>query len=121
MKSNRAGKTYVRSFLIGATIITVLILHFAVSQVFFVEESAQGISVNELIVEEPAIIKPENEAEKTETINMTEAVSSSAQPEPEVEVKQPIGKETETVERKKPPRESKAQRLRRAEKILTGI
>jgi hypothetical protein len=52
---------------------------------------------------------------------MTETVSSSAQPEPEVEVKQPIGKETETVERKKPPRESKAQRLRRAEKILTGI
>jgi hypothetical protein len=121
MKANRAGNTYVRSILIGATIITVLILHFAVSQVFFVEENAQDFSVNELTIEEPAIIKQENETEKAETINMTEAVSLSAPPEPKVEVKQQIEKETETVDKKKTPRESKAQRLRRVEKILTGI
>lgn len=121
MKANKARKTYVRPFLIGATIITVLILHFAVSQFFFYEEKAEDFAVNELAAEQPAIIKPENEEEKAETINMTEAVSASAKPAPKIEMKQPVRKETETVSRKKPPRESRAQRLRRAERILTGI
>ena len=120
MKANKANKTYVRSFLIGATIITVLILHFAVSQVFFVEESAQDFSVNELTIEQPAIIKPENETEKVKTINITDAVSPSVQPETKVEVRQSIEKETETVNRKKPPRESRAQRLRRARAAARG-
>jgi hypothetical protein len=121
MKANKAGKTYVRPFIIGATIITVLILHFTVSQFFFQEKAVQDFSVNELTIEQPAIIKPENETEKVKTINMTDAVSPSVQPVKKVEVRQSIEKETETVNRKKPPRESRAQRLRRAEKILTGI
>jgi hypothetical protein len=120
MKAN-ARKTYVRSILIGATIITVLILHFAVSQFFFHEESAEDFAVNELTTEQPVIIKPENEAKKAETINITDNVSAPAQPAPKIEANQPVRKETETVNRKKPPRESRAQRLRRVERILTGI
>lgn len=120
MKAN-AGKIYVRPFLFGATIITVLILHFAVSQFFFQEESAQDFSVNEVIIEQPAIIKPENKAEKADTINITDTVSPPIESEPKIEARREIQKEAETVNRKKPPRETRAERLRRVERILTGI
>ena len=121
MKADKTRKIYVRPFLIGATIFTVLILHFTVTQFFFYEEGVQDFSVNELTVEQPAIIKPENEAEKVEVINITDAVSTPVKPEPKIEARREIEKETETVNRKKASRETRAERLRRVERILTGI
>jgi hypothetical protein len=121
MKADKNRKIYVRPFFIGATIITVLILHFAISQFFFQEESVQDFSANEVIIEQPAIIKLENKAEKAETINITDAVSPPVKPEPKIEAQREVQKETETVNRKKPPRETRAERLRRVERILTGI
>lgn len=121
MKANKADNLYIRPFLIGATIVTVVILHFAVSQFIFFKEGVKDVSVNELTVEQPAIIKPDDKAEKAETKNMIKSVSPLPQPEPKIEARQSVEKETETVNRKKVPRETRAQRLRRAERILTGV
>ncbi len=120
-KADKARKPYVRPILTGAAIFTILVLHFAVSQFITYEESVKDVSVTELINKQSVGIEPENEAKYTEAINMTDAVSPSVQSKQKIAQGQAVEKETETVNRKKAARESRAQRLRRAEKILTGI
>ncbi|HXG86509.1 MAG TPA: hypothetical protein VNI84_21000 [Pyrinomonadaceae bacterium] len=118
MKANKARKSYVRPFLMGAAIFTVLVLHFAVSQ-FIAVESVKDSAVNESITKPPVAAEPQTEAKKPEAKTVTEAAFPPVKPEPKVEVEREV--EKETVNKKKAPRESRAERLRRTEKILTGI
>lgn len=118
MKATKARKSYVRPILIGAAIFTLFTLHFTVSQFIALEGNVREDSVSKLIEKEPVIIEPENEAKTT-----TDSVA--AQPETtsavKIAAKKEVVKEAETVSRKKAPRESRAERLRRVERILTGI
>ncbi|HEX8737363.1 MAG TPA: hypothetical protein VF721_18665 [Pyrinomonadaceae bacterium] len=115
------GKSAQRHYTVaGAAILVIIILHF-VSQFIFVqsEKASQKIeAINHQSVE----VRPENNEVKTE---------SAAQQQPEVEAMpdvdvpdvQPETKPvpTRVVIRKKEPRESRAERLRRAERLLTGV
>ena len=129
MKAGESGKTYFRPFLIGAIIFTVLVLHFTVSQ-FISFESAEDSAVSNLIKRQPTKMQPETRIIKNETsvkpevVNMKETVSSKenieAKAVPKIEIRQTIEDEQSPV-KKKDSRESRAERLRRAEKILTGV
>jgi len=131
-QANNAGESDVRSsFLskpaqrhytkIGAAILAVIVLHFVSQFVFFQSEKpAPKIeAVNQPSVEiktenEPiAEIKIESEAIKTDVAEAPEAAQPIVQPEPK--------NAPSRIVRKKESRESRAERLRRAERILTGI
>ncbi|MBA2620238.1 MAG: hypothetical protein H0U87_03455 [Acidobacteria bacterium] len=123
MKTKNIGKSYVKPFLIGTAIFTVLILHFAVSQ-FIALDGEKDESVSELINKQPVIIEPEIESEPiesepAESVSETKIVSPFERREQKTEPARAI--EKDAINRKKAARESRTERLRRAEKILTGI
>lgn len=119
MKTTKTGKSYFKPFLIGAAIFTVLVTHFAVSQ-FIAFKSENDSSVSELINKQPITIAPVAENKPAETVAETNVVSTiERREEPKVESKRAV--EKETINRKPAARETKAERLRRAERILTGI
>lgn len=121
MKAEKVRKSYFRPVLIGAAIFSVLVLHFAVSQFIAYQERENDVSVGEPVGESSAIIDRQEEAKKPETTSAAENISPPIESDAKIEAGRQIDKQTETVNRKKAPRESRAERLRRAERILTGI
>ena len=109
----------------GAAIFAIVILHF-VSQFIFIQNEKLEIEVtsaateNEQSVEsieniKSIEIKPlEDEAKTSEIVKAPVPVPPIVQPETKIAPSRMIIK-------KKEPRESRAERLRRAEKILTGV
>ena len=118
MKAKKTGKSYFKPFLIGAAIFTVLIAHFAVSQ-FIAFKSENDSSVSELTSKQPVIIAPVAENKPAEIVAETKIAAPIERRETKIELKRAV--EKETTNRKPAARETKAERLRRAEKILTGI
>jgi type IV secretory pathway VirB10-like protein len=109
----------------GAAIFAIIILHF-VSQFIFIQNEKLEIEVtsaateNEQSVESIENIKsieikpPEDEAKTSEIVRAPVPVMPVAKPETTVAP-------SRSVIKKKEPRESRAERLRRAERILTGV
>lgn len=125
MKRDRTGKSYIRPSIIGAVIFAVLFSHFAVSQ-FISFQSEQDSLISEAISTLPVEIKTESAAKKSEPLTMPkQAPRVSPVPEPESESdeiapRQAVMKER-VIKKKEAPRESESERLRRAEKLLTGV
>jgi type IV secretory pathway VirB10-like protein len=105
-----------------AAIFAVIILHF-VSQFIFLQSEKTALET-EAINHQSVEIKPESEpareietesaATETETVTRPSAVQPVVQPEPKIEP-------ARVVIKKKEPRESRTERLRRAERLLTGV
>jgi hypothetical protein len=99
----------------GAAISALIVLHFVSQFIFFQNEDVQNENIspkteNEQIVE----IKPEYEPAKPDIVTIPKPTAPIiAQPERKAA---PFRK----VAKKKPRGESKAERLRRAERLLTG-
>lgn len=126
---------------IGAGILTVMIVHFVIQTAFIQSEKmrsveselqSKNINFNEIIVEEqkafapPIEVKSEDfeiESEEFEVEKVSEVKpAKNSQPilrgqEKDVAVKSPVRKKT----RSETKRETRAERLRRAEQILTGF
>lgn len=128
MKAKEITKTYFRPLFVGAAIFVVLVLHFAVSQ-FIAFDSEKNSSVSELIVKKPVEIKPEykepemivkTSADTTQIKTVEPKPEQKSAPKQQKVVKQFVIKRI-VIERKEQPRETRAERLRRAEKILTGV
>lgn len=104
----------------GGAIFVFIVLHFVSQIVFFRNEiSSQEITSVEVIVEENAEIEPRIETEyKTE-----ESVKSVAPGAVSPILTEPKRKvlPASAPKKKELPRETRAERLRRAEKILTGV
>ncbi|HEX9961887.1 MAG TPA: hypothetical protein VGB00_13210 [Pyrinomonadaceae bacterium] len=106
----------------GAAILAIIVLHFAAQFIFFQSEKPspeiEAISRQSVEIEaenEPnPEIEIESEAEKPDVVTMPEKAPANVQPEPRIAP-------TQTLIRKKEPRQSKAERLRRAERLLTGV
>ena len=94
----------------GAAISALIVLHFVSQFIFFQNENISPKTENEQIVE----IKPEYEPAKPDVVIIPKSTAPIiAQPERKAA---PFRK----VAKKKPRGESKAERLRRAERLLTG-
>lgn len=119
MKAKNIRKSYIKPILLGAAILAVLVLHFAVSQ-FIALKGEKDLSVSELIEKQPVLIEPKTERKAAETIGETSVVSPIVERR-EQKIEPARAVERETVNRKKTTRESRTERLRRTEKILTGI
>jgi hypothetical protein len=123
MKAYKIGKSYIRTTLLGAAIIAVVFSHFAVSQ-FNAFQSEKNSVVTEAINKQHVEIESEFEAQKPEIFTITEeAVPVSSNFAPEINRPTPkrvVIKQTE-IRKKETHRESKAERLRRAERLLTGV
>lgn len=127
MEAKKTGKkSYGQAILMGAAIFTVLVLHFAVSQ-FIALKSEADSSVSELIDKQPVAVEARGENKPAaEIVAPVVAATKREASAPTVErretkIEPKHSVERETVGEKKAPRETKAERLRRAEKILTGI
>lgn len=120
MNAKKTGKSYLKPILIGAAIFTVLIAHFAVSQ-FIAFKSENDSSVTELIEKHPVTFTAPIAENKPAEIVAEAKVASTVErrKEPKIESKRTV--EQETTSRKPAARETKAERLRRVERILTGI
>lgn len=107
----------------GAAILAIIILHFVSQFIFFQDEKPspeiEAISRQSVEIEsenEPNLeIETKSEARKPDVVTMPEKAPLNVQPEPKIAPSQ------QTLIRKKEPRESKAERLRRAERLLTGV
>lgn len=124
LKGKSAQRHYTRA---GAAIFAIIILHFVSQFIFFQDEkiSPRTEAINHRSVEIEPAIQPQSEpiAEfKTEPVakkplpaKMPKAVAPPVvQPE-----RKPAP--SRAIVRKKETRESRAERLRRAEKLLTGV
>jgi type IV secretory pathway VirB10-like protein len=108
----------------GAAILAIIVLHFAAQFIFFQSEKPspeiEAISRQSVEIEsesEPNLeIETQSEARKPDVVAMPEKAAPNIQPEPKIAPSQ-----QQTLIRKKEPRESKAERLRRAERLLTGV
>lgn len=126
MKLRVTNKLHIRPSLAGAAILAVIVLHFVVSQ-FISFESRKESSVAEVISQPDIEISTEYEAKKLDVAVAPKVVqaapvtsiSQSEANDDEVELKRETVKQP--LARKKEPRESRAERLRRAEKLLTGV
>lgn len=121
MKTNRVSKSYVRPSLGAMAIFALIIIHFASQFIFFRNEkpSLNTGSINEQSVE----VKTENEAKKPDIIKTPgddeeETAVATAPPNNQPE---PRFAPSRAIIRKKESRESKSERLRRLEKVLTGV
>ena len=124
-RTNEAGESNVRpSFLrklsrrnntiAGAAILAVIVLHFVSPFIFFKSEDEKSEKISPKIENEQIVeVKTEPEAKKPDIETMPEKAPLNVQPEPKIAPPMLI--------RKKEQRESRATRLRRAEKLLTGI
>ena len=131
-------KSFFRKFskkhhlLIGAGILAVMIVHFAIQTAFIQSEKlrsvesamqSEKVNFNKIVVEETFVpaIEIEDEDFQAQTVNDVK-VTKSVQPIPRRQEKVDA---TPTTNKKKSLREtkkaSKAERLRRAEQILTGF
>lgn len=121
MKAGRTTKWYIRPSIAAAAIIAVVFSHFAVSQFIFFENEKDSV-IGEAISKQSVEIKTEFEAEKPDAAAAPKnnaSVSFVVEPR-EIAPKQATVKQT-VIKKKEAPRESRAERLRRAEKLLTGI
>jgi hypothetical protein len=98
---------------LGAAVFALVVLHFVSQFVFFQSEKQTPQIENEPGIE----IKTEYEAKTPEVITMPDA-DIPAVVKPEIETTTPSRKTM--IKKKEQPRESTAERLRRAERILTG-
>jgi hypothetical protein len=105
----------------GAAVLAVIVLHFASQFAFF--RSEEPLPTTETVNIQIPEIKPENdlniEAEteyqtSAPTVKISKSVKSTIRPESKTA-------STRAVIKKREPRESRTARLRRAEKILTGV
>ena len=109
----------------GAAILAIIVLHFAAQFIFFQSEKPspeiEAISRQSIEIEpenEPNLeIETQSEARKPDVVAMPEKAAPNVQPEPKIAPPQP----QQTLIRKKEPRESKSERLRQAERLLTGV
>jgi cell division protein FtsN len=108
----------------GAAILAIIVLHFAAQFIFFQSEkpapeieaiSRQSVEIESENQPGPEI-ETESEARKPDVVAMPEKAPLNVQPEPKTAPSQ-----QQTLIRKKEPRESKTERLRRAERLLTGV
>lgn len=112
-------KLYIKA---GAAIVAIIILHF-VSQFIFIQnekpvsEVSSAAAKNEQSVEsiESIEIKTEDESKTSEIVKAPIPVPPAAV-QPEIKIAP-----SQMVIKKKEPRESRAERLRRAERLLTGV
>ena len=114
-KAVNVGKARLRTVLTGTAIFAAIVLHFVLQSVFFKNEKTPPlITSNEQRVE-PAM-------QHTGKISDIRIMPDIVQPEAKIEPPPP-GKirPARTAVKKTESRESKAERLRRAEKILTGV
>jgi type IV secretory pathway VirB10-like protein len=106
----------------GAAILAVIVLHFVSQFVFF---QGEKLSLEAEAISQPiAEIKPENAPDveiKTESEAKTPEVAEAPDATPPGVQPEPKNAPSRVVVRKKESRESRAGRLRRAERILTGI
>lgn len=133
-QANKAVEQNIRPFVLrkltrrnqtiaGAAILAIIVLHFVSQFIFFQSEKPspeiEAISRQSVEIEsenDPNLeIEIESEAEKPDVVTMPEKAPPNVQPEPKIAPPQP------TLIRKKEPRASKAERLRRAERLLTGV
>ena len=109
----------------GAAILVIIILHFVSQFMFFQsEKTSQEIeAINHRSVEIKPEIEPSGAIEtEGETKKPEVADIPNAAPAPVVQPQsKPAPPPSRVVIKKKEPRESRAERLRRAEKLLTGI
>lgn len=102
---------------IGTAIFAIIVLHFAAQFIFFNSKNLQG---------ENTFAKTENEPIKRHSAEIKteyKAINSDVVTTPAPPVIQREGKiaASPVAEKKKQPRETRAERLRRAEKLLTGV
>ncbi|MDQ3800943.1 MAG: hypothetical protein M3384_16090 [Acidobacteriota bacterium] len=115
-----ARRHYTRA---GAAIFVIIVLHFVSQFIFF--QSEKVLPKTEALNRQSVEIKPENKPE----INKPETAVTAKKPEAAVSIPtvapvvqpQPASAPSRIMIKKKEPRESKAERLRRAERLLTGI
>ncbi|MGI8884450.1 MAG: hypothetical protein ACR2IA_09440 [Pyrinomonadaceae bacterium] len=110
----------------AATIIfAVIVLHFASQFIFFQDENNQ--TANLQIEKTSAVtetiksveIEPEYDAENLKIAAMPESVPPVIEPEIRIAPSRTVM--SQKIINKSEPRESRAERLRRAEKVLTGF
>lgn len=120
------GKSAPRHYTIaGAAILAVIILHFVSQFIFFQSEkiSPKTEAINHRSVEIEPEIEPiaefttESAAKKPSPVRKPETVAPTVTVQPEIKPAPP----SRVVIKKKEPRQSRAERLRRAEKLLTGV
>jgi type IV secretory pathway VirB10-like protein len=99
----------------GAAISALIVLHFISQFIFFQNEDVQNENISPKIENEQIVeIKPEYEPAKPDIVTIPQPIAPKvAQPERKTAPFQKVAK-------KKQRGESKAERLRRAERLLTG-
>lgn len=111
-------KSRIQTAFFGTAIIAIIILHLVSQVAFFQSENLNADKLSPKSVE----IKNQYETEKPDIATIPDTVPSVEQNdeqfEPKAVAKQPMVRQT--VVRKKESRESKSERLRRLEKVLTG-
>jgi hypothetical protein len=118
-----AQRHYTRA---GAAIFVIIILHFVSQFIFFQSEKVlpeTEEALNRQSVElKPAENKPEiSKPESAVTAKKPEAAAINITDAAPIVQPQPASATPRTVIKKKETRESRAERLRRAERLLTGI
>lgn len=99
-----------------AAIFAVIVLHLAAQFIFFRSENSESeISSFKIENEQPVEIKTEYETKTPDIIEKPVLAPPVVKPKPAAAAP------PRTVLKKREPRESRTERLRRAEKILTGI
>jgi hypothetical protein len=111
-------KSRIQTAFFGTAIIAIIILHFVSQFTFFQSENLEADKISPKSLE----IKNQYETKKPDIATIPEIVPpverDDEQLEPKAAAKQPVVRQT--VVRKKESRESKSERLRRLEKVLTG-
>lgn len=107
---------------IGAAIFAIIVLHFVSQSVLFHDNNSYA----KVEVAPVAEVKPAFESRKVETVNAPAPVvpvvkTEIVQPEPKTIAPQPASKKKIEMRETKDARQTRAERLRYAEKILTGI
>ena len=116
--SKPTRKLYIKA---GAVIFAIIILHF-VSQFIFIQNEKLESEITSAVTEpeqsvesiKSAEIKTEAKTKNVEIVKAPVPAAPTVQPEPKIAPSRTILKKKET-------RESRAERLRRAERILTGV
>ncbi|HSK72855.1 MAG TPA: hypothetical protein VK892_14230 [Pyrinomonadaceae bacterium] len=102
----------------GAAIFAIIVVHFVLQFTFIQSENFRSALISippEPIKEKSVEIKTINEPIKLDIVTIPKTAAPTVSP-PQRKILTP-----QTVVKKKEPRESRAERLRRAEKILTGV
>ena len=116
--SKPTRKLYIKA---GAAIFAIIILHF-VSQFIFIQNEKHESEITSAATEieqssesiKSTEIKTEDKTKTSEIVKAPVTAAPIVQPETKIAP-------SRTVIKKKEPRESRAERLRRAERILTGV